>query len=63
MKTQMTPRSRSFWSGLTALAITTVLVSSLVEALNPALILSNGAQADPEAIATVHDRRDAYPEA
>ncbi|MGQ0384222.1 MAG: hypothetical protein ACT4UP_06025 [Gammaproteobacteria bacterium] len=62
MKTQMTPRSRSFASGLAAITITTVLVSTLVEALNPALILGNGAQADPEAVAAAHDRR-AYPEA
>jgi hypothetical protein len=58
MKTEMSPRSRSIVSGLTAVAITTVLVSTLVEALNPALLLSDNANAVQQTIASASARRD-----
>ncbi len=61
MNKQSTPRGRNFVSGLTAFAITALIVSTLVEALNPALIAGGGAGADREAIAADHDRRrDGY---
>jgi hypothetical protein len=58
MKTEMSPRSRSVVSGLTAVAITTVLVSTLVEALNPALLLSGNENAAQQTIASASARRD-----
>jgi len=54
----MSPRGRSIVSGLTAVAITTVLVSTLVEALNPALLLSGNANAAPQTIAATSMRRN-----
>ena len=58
MKTEMSPRSRSIVSGLTAVAITTVLVSTLVEALNPALLVSGNENAAQQTIASASARRD-----
>ncbi len=58
MKTELTPRGRSIVSGLAAAAVTTVLVSTLVEALNPALLFSDSAQVGPQAIAAASARRD-----
>lgn len=58
MKTEFSPRTRSIVSGLTAVAITTVLVSTLVEALNPALLLSDNEYAAPQTIAFASVRRD-----
>ena len=58
MKTEMSPRSRSIVSGLAAAAITTVLVSTLVEALNPALLFSGSGYAAPQTIAAVGMRRN-----
>jgi len=58
MKTELTPRGRSIVSGLTALAITTVLVSTLVEALNPALLVSGNENAAQQTIASASARRD-----
>ncbi|MGE0031768.1 MAG: hypothetical protein AB7T20_11665 [Steroidobacteraceae bacterium] len=58
MKTEFSPRTRSIVSGLTAVAITTVLVSTLVEALNPALLLSDNEYAAPKTIASASARRD-----
>lgn len=58
MKTEMSQRTRSVLSGVTAFAITTVLVSTLVEALNPALVLSANGYAEPQQIAAVSLRRD-----
>lgn len=57
MNKQSSPRGRNFLSGLTAFAITAVIVSSLVEALNPALIAGGGQAAEREVIAADHDRR------
>lgn len=58
MKTEMTPKGRSIVSGLAAAAITTVLVSTLVEALNPALLLSDNESVAPQTIAAASARRD-----
>lgn len=58
MKTEMSPRFRTIVSGLTAVAITTVLVSTLVEALNPALLLSGNEYAAPQTIAAASMRRN-----
>lgn len=58
MKTEFSPRARTIVSGLTAVAITTVLVSTLVEALNPALLLSGNESAAQQTIASVSARRD-----
>ena len=58
MKTEFSPRARSIVSGLTAVAITTVLVSTLVEALNPALLFSGNEYAAPQTIASASARRD-----
>lgn len=58
MKTEMSPRSRSIVSGLAAVAITTVLVSTLVEALNPALLLSDNEYVAPQTIAAASMRRN-----
>ena len=59
MKTEMSPRARTVLSAVTAFAITTVLVSTLVEALNPALVLSANGYSEPQKIAAVSARRDA----
>lgn len=58
MKTEMSPKARTVLSGVTAFAITTVLVSTLVEALNPALVLSSNGYAETQQIAAVSLRRD-----
>ncbi len=58
MKNEMSPKTRSVLSGVAAFAITTVLVSTLVEALNPALLLSANGYAEQEQIAAVSLRRD-----
>lgn len=58
MKTELSPKARSIVSGVTAVAITTVLVSTLVEALNPALLLSGNDNAAPQTIASASARRD-----
>jgi hypothetical protein len=58
MKTEMSPKARTVLSAVTAFAITTVLVSTLVEALNPALVLSANGYAEPQQIAAVSLRRD-----
>jgi len=58
MKYEMSPKARTVLSGVTAFAITTVLVSTLVEALNPALVLSANGYSEPQQIAAVSARRD-----
>jgi hypothetical protein len=58
MKTELSPKARTVLSAVTAFAITTVLVSTLVEALNPALVLSANGYAEPQQIAAVSLRRD-----
>lgn len=57
MKTEMSPKGRSIVSGFVAVAITTVLVSTLVEALNPALLLTDNESVAPQTIAAVSARR------
>ena len=58
MKTEMSQKTRTVLSGVAAFAITTVLVSTLVEALNPALLFSANGYAEPQQIAAVSLRRD-----
>ena len=59
MKTELSPKARTVLSAVAAFAITTVLVSTLVEALNPALVLSANGNSEPQQIAAVSARRDA----
>lgn len=59
MKTEMSERSRSVIAGVTATAISVLLVVSLTEALNPALILSKGPQVEAGRIAAVAGGDDA----
>jgi hypothetical protein len=61
MKTEWSPKARTVLSGVAAFAITTVLVSTLVEALNPALVLSANGYSEPQKIAATNLRRDANP--
>ncbi|HLG52642.1 MAG TPA: hypothetical protein VI339_01880 [Steroidobacteraceae bacterium] len=53
MNTEMSPRIRSFVSGLTAVAITSVLMITLTESLNPALLQSSAESSAPEKTAAV----------
>lgn len=59
MKTELSPKGRTILSGVAAFAITTVLVSTLVEAMNPALVFSAGGYSEPQEIATASARREA----
>jgi hypothetical protein len=59
MKTEISPRSRSVISGVSATAITVLVMAWLVEALNPALLMSHGPQADAERIAAIQDPNSA----
>lgn len=58
MNTGLHSRSRSFVSGLAAAAVTTVLVSSLVESFEPAQLLRFDEQAAATQIATADARKD-----
>ena len=51
MKTEITPRGRTVVSGLLAAAITTVLVSSLVESFDPVQLLRIENETAPAQIA------------
>lgn len=42
MRSEMSPRIRSFLSGLAAIAMTTVIATTLVESVKPVLMLSSG---------------------
>ena len=53
MKTELFPRVRSFVVGLTAVAITSVLMTTLAESLNPALLQSSAESSAPERTAAV----------
>ena len=53
MNTEFTPRGRTVVSGLLAAAITTVLVSSLVESFDPVQLLRIDAETAPAQIAEV----------
>lgn len=55
MNTDLTPRARTFVSGLAAAAVTTVLVSSLVESFQPELLLRFDEGSAPQQVA--YDRR------
>lgn len=59
MNTGLHSRSRSFVSGLAAAAVTTVLVSSLVESFEPAQLLRFDEQTAATQIATADARKDA----
>lgn len=58
MNTKLHSRNRSFAAGLAAAAVTTVLVSSLVGAFEPAQLLRINDEAAGAQIATVDARRD-----
>jgi hypothetical protein len=58
MNTGLHSRSRSFATGLAAAAVTTVLVSSLVESFEPAQLLRFDEEAAATQIATVNVRKD-----
>lgn len=58
MNTGLHSRSRSFASGLAAAAVTTVLVSSLVESFEPSQLLRFDEQAAATQIATTDARKD-----
>ena len=58
MNIDLTPRTRTFVSGLAAAAVTTVLVSSLVEAFDPAQLLRFDQGSAPQQIATLEKRKD-----
>lgn len=58
MNIDLTPRARSFVSGLAAAAVTTVLVSSLVESFDPALLLRFDDGSAPQQIASADKRKE-----
>jgi len=58
MNTGLHSRNRSFASGLAAAAVTTVLVSSLVESFEPAQLLRFDEESGAAQVATVEARRD-----
>jgi len=58
MKIELSPKGRTVLSGVAAFAITTVLVSTLVEAMNPALVFGAGGYSEPQEIATASTRRE-----
>ena len=55
MNTEMSPRIRSFVSGLAAVAITSVLMTTLAESLNPALLQRSAESFAPESVAAVEN--------
>jgi hypothetical protein len=57
MKTELSRKGRTAVSGVAALAITAILVSTLVEALNPALIFTDAEYAAPATIAAASARK------
>lgn len=59
MKNVISPRSRTVVSGLLAAAVTTVLVSSLVESFDPVQLLRLEEQTAPGQIAAVDARKEA----
>jgi hypothetical protein len=59
MNTRNTNRSHSFIAGVAALAITTVLMSALVESFDPVQLLRTEAASAPAPIAAVDARREA----
>lgn len=59
MKFELSRKGRTAVSGVAALAITAILVSTLVEALNPALLFSDTEYAASATIAAASARRDA----
>ena len=58
MKTEISQRSRSVIAGVTATAISVLLVVTLAEALNPSLILSKGPQSEVGRVAAVLGSHD-----
>jgi len=58
MNTEMSPRIRSFVSGLAAIAMTTLLATTLVESMKPVLMLSSGAHSTPVNAAALDIRGD-----
>ncbi len=59
MNTTYTSRSRRFASGIAAIAITTVLVSALVESFDPVQLQRLQQDSGPTQIAAVESRKEA----
>jgi len=59
MSTEMSPRVRSIVSGLAAIATTTLVMSTLVESLDPRRLQSSGEQTTSVNAATVDIRSNA----
>ncbi len=55
MSTEMSPRIRTFVSGLAAVAITGLVMSTLVESLNPAALTKRGVESETPLSATAVD--------
>jgi len=58
MNTDFSPRTRTFVSGLAAAAVTTVLVSSLIESFDPVQLLRLEDGSAAEQVARAELRRD-----
>ena len=58
MRSEISPRTRSFLSGLAAIALTTVIATTLVESVKPVLILSSGSST-PVSVAALDSRGEA----
>ena len=58
MNTEMSPRVRTIVSGLAAIATTTLVMSTLVESLDPRRLQFNDEHSAPVAAATVDSRDD-----
>lgn len=58
MNTEMSPRIRSFVSGLAAIAMTTLLATTLVESMKPALTLGSSERSTPVNTAALDIRGD-----
>lgn len=59
MSNSIAPRSRQFVSGLAAVATTALLMSTLIESLDPRLLKSHGVSSPPTSAVTADLRRDA----
>ena len=59
MSIEMSPRTRHVVSGIAAVATTALLMSTLVESLDPRLLKSRGVSSPPASTVTAELRRDA----
>lgn len=55
MKTELSPRARTFVSGLAAFATTALLMTTLVESLNPAALTKRNPESSTQASAAAVD--------